>query len=118
MSGQVPRLEREMDPAPLQTDSSVPRAIQQVGSQEAANIVEDRRLAGWMEAVAPKIHPHSSDFKAACVAAHAGATLEDVHRAIAARRQHAVARPLVSSPAATPIVLRWLAGPSRRTVRR
>jgi len=65
----------------------VPRAIQQVGSQEAANIVEDRRLAGWMEAVTSKIHPHSPDFEAACVAAHAGATLEDVHRAIAARRQ-------------------------------
>src|SRR5258708_23410373 len=76
-----------MNPAPFQPDSSVPPSIQQVGSQEAANIVENRRLTGWMEAVTPEIHPHSPDFEAACVAAHARAALEDMHGAIAARRQ-------------------------------
>src|ERR1700688_536588 len=76
-----------MNPAPLQPDSSVPRTIQQVGSQEAPNIVKDRRLTGWMKTVAPKIHPHSSDFETACVASHASATLENTHRTIATRRQ-------------------------------
>src|SRR5579863_9594599 len=76
-----------MNPSPLQTDSSVPRAIQQVGSQEAANIIEDRSFASWMEAVTPEIHAHSPDFEATCVAAYGRATLEDMHCAIAARRQ-------------------------------
>src|SRR4029077_4338350 len=76
-----------MNPAPLQPDSSLPRSIQQVRSQEAANIVENRRLAGWMEAMTPKIDSPSPNFEAACGGPHARATLEDMHRAIAARCQ-------------------------------
>ena len=66
---EVAGLEREVNPAILEADAAVAWAIEQIVSQQGAQIVQNSGITRGMQAVAAIIHPDSVELEAARVAA-------------------------------------------------
>src|ERR1700680_1828007 len=73
----IARLERKVNPTVLQPDAAVPRSVQQILSQQFAKIIQDRRIASRMEAVAAIIHPNPVQLETSCIAANGVPLLEN-----------------------------------------
>jgi hypothetical protein len=73
---QVDGLQREVDPFAEQPNAAVARAILEVGTEQRADVGEDRGVGRRMQAVAAVVEPLAAEFERARVAAVVRAGLE------------------------------------------
>jgi hypothetical protein len=63
MKRQVERVEGKVDPTAAQADATVPWPIQEVISQQLADVGQDLGVAGWVKAVAAIVHLQTGKFE-------------------------------------------------------
>jgi hypothetical protein len=84
--GEIKGPQREVDPAAEQSDATVPRSGQQIGTEQVAYECENRGIRCGMEAMATVVDTHACELEAAGVAADVVTLLEDLHGVSATRK--------------------------------
>lgn len=73
----IARFEGKVNPAILQPNAPVPGTVQQIFSQQVAEIFQDRGIACRMQPMTAIIHPNPVELETACVAANRVALLQN-----------------------------------------
>jgi hypothetical protein len=66
----VPRLQREVNPTAFEADATVARTVEQIFTEQFAEIIQDSGITRRVEAVTAIVDPNAVQLETAGVAAH------------------------------------------------
>jgi hypothetical protein len=77
--GQILRMQGEMYPPILETNTPMPGTVKEICAQQSSQIVKDPFITGWMKAMTPVVNPQAGYLETARVAPHHVPLLQKRH---------------------------------------